>query len=251
MIKRLFWNIETSPNVGFFWRSGYRLNIQPDNILQERAIICICYKWEHEKKAHALQWDNGCDRKMLETFLPIAEEADELVAHNGDKFDLKWFQTRCLKHGLPPTNEKKTVDTLVIARRRFYFNSNKLDYIAKFLGLDGKDETDFGMWQDIVLNNCPRAMARMIKYCKRDVYLLEDVWRALSAYHKPKTHAGVAAGRDNWTCPHCASEKVSKSKTRHTTAGTVQHQMRCGECHRYYSISNKAFQDYLTLTTDK
>ena len=66
-IKRLFFDIETSPNIGLFWEAGYRKTISPDNIIKERAIICICYKWEHEEEVHSLTWDkNQNDKKMLE-----------------------------------------------------------------------------------------------------------------------------------------------------------------------------------------
>ena len=137
-IRRLICDAETSPNIGFFWRAGFRLSINHDNILHERAIICICYKWEGERTVHSLEWKKGDDKDLLKRFLKVALEADELVAHNGDKFDIKWFNTRCLKHGLEPPPIWKTVDTLVIARRRFYFNSNRLDYLGKYLLDEGK-----------------------------------------------------------------------------------------------------------------
>ena len=86
--KRLFFDIETSPNVGFFWQSGYKLNIPYTNIIKERAIICICYKWADEDKVYSLQWDkNQDDKTMLEKFMAVANEAHELVGHNGDRFD--------------------------------------------------------------------------------------------------------------------------------------------------------------------
>ena len=55
-IKRLFFDIETSPNIGLFWTSGYKLNISHDSIIKERAIICICYKWAGDDKIYSLQW---------------------------------------------------------------------------------------------------------------------------------------------------------------------------------------------------
>lgn len=244
-IRRLFWDLETSPNIGLFWRAGYKQNISYENIIQERAIICLCYKWEGSKKVHSLEWDRGDDRKLCEDFAPIIEEADEMVAHNGDKFDIKWYNTRHLVHGLPPIPIAKTVDTLVIARRRFYFNSNRLDYIAKFLGLKGKDRSEFDMWREILLRNCPKTMKRMVDYCKRDVVLLEKVYQRLSAYHREKTHVGVLAGGEKWSCPHCASENVKVHKTRHTAAGTIQKQMQCNDCHRYYTISETSHRKYL------
>jgi len=69
-IKRLFFDIETSPNIGLFWTAGYKLNIGHDNIIKERAIICICYKWAGEKEVHSLTWDNKQnDKSLLEKFV--------------------------------------------------------------------------------------------------------------------------------------------------------------------------------------
>ena len=243
-INRLIWDIETSPNIGLFWRAGYRLSIQPNAILQERAIICICYKWEGQKKVHSLKWDKGCDKRMLEKFLEVAEKADELVAHNGDKFDIKWFNTRCLIHGLKPPPIYKTVDTLVIARRRFYFNSNRLDYLGTLLFGSGKIRTSFDLWKNILLDNCPKAMKEMVKYCKEDVRLLERVWQTLEAYHRPKTHVGVLNGAEKWTCPYTGSHNVVKSKTVVSTAGTISHQMKNVETGKYYTINEKSYRDY-------
>ena len=126
-MKRLFWDIETSPNIGLFWSSGWKISIPPENIIKERAVICICYKWEHESIVRSLEWDKGDDFGMLEAFGDVIERSDEMVAHNGDDFDLRWFNGRRLIHGMSPIPTPKTVDTLKIARRRFYLNSNKLD----------------------------------------------------------------------------------------------------------------------------
>jgi hypothetical protein len=69
---RLFFDIETSPNIGFFWQSGYKLQVPYTNIIKERAIICICYKWENDKKVYSLNWDKDqCDKQMLIDFIKI------------------------------------------------------------------------------------------------------------------------------------------------------------------------------------
>jgi hypothetical protein len=244
-VRRLFWDIETSPNVVLSWRVGYKVQLDPSNILKERAIICIGWKWEGEKTVHALTWDQ-CqdDADMIRGFLEVANEADELVAHNGDRFDMGWFRTRCLFHKLTPLPDYKTVDTLQWARRLFYFNSNRLDYIAGFLGIGNKLSTGYGLWKSIVLDKDGAALAKMVRYCKHDVVLLEKVWARLKVAAKHKTHAAVLAGGESWQCPHCGSTNVVKSKTRITAAGTVQHQMKCNDCGGYYTISPVAFRKY-------
>jgi hypothetical protein len=247
-IRRLFWDIETSPNIVFSWRCGSKIFVSHDSIIRERAIICICYKWEDKKKVHALTWDDGDDRRLVQEFAAVMEEADEMVAHNGDHFDLRWFNARNLIHDLPPIPKAKTIDTLKIAQSQFYMNSNRLDYLGKILLGEGKIQTDFDLWQRIVLHDDEKALNEMVRYCKKDVELLERVWGKLRDYAPVKTHAAVLATGDpknRWMCPYCASGRVKKSKTRATATGMVQHQMHCRACGRYYTVADKVFTYYL------
>ena len=238
-IKRLFFDIETSPNIGLFWTAGYKLNIGHDNIIKERAIICICYKWAGEKEVHSLNWDaKQNDKSLLEKFIKIANEADELVGHNGDKYDLPWVRTRCLYHGISLFPSYNTIDTLKYARSKFKFNSNKLDYIAQFLGLGAKISTGFNLWKDIVLNSDKKAMEQMVTYCKGDVVLLEKVYNKLAPHFPEKTHVS----EDKADCPTCGSSKWSFSKRRMSALGTTRVQMQCKKCGRYHTVSEKTYE---------
>ena len=244
-LKRLFWDIETSPNLGFFWKPGYKVRIPPANIVQEKAIICICWKWEGHKRVFSLTWDKGNDKTMVQQFMGVAAEADELVAHNGDGFDIKWFNTQCLQHGVQPLPGPKTIDTLTIARRRFYLNSNSLDYLAQLLLGRGKHSVPYETWKAIVLENDPKSLVTMVDYCKEDVRIVEEVWEKLSPFHTPKTHAGVFEGKPKWSCAHCGSFRTRRNKRRVTAKGTEQHTMVCKDCKKYYTISDRSYRDYL------
>ena len=120
-VKRLFFDIETSPNVVFSWNVGYKLMIPPDNILKERAIICICWKWAGEAKVHELHWDNGDDKELLVKFSEILNSADEIIGHNSDNYDIKWIRTRCIFHGIPLFPDYTQIDTLKLAKAGFRF----------------------------------------------------------------------------------------------------------------------------------
>ncbi len=149
--KRLYFDIEVSPNIGFFWTSGYKLNITTESIIKERAIICICYKWEDDKEVYALQWDSKqCDKRMLQKFIEVANTASEIIGHNGDKFDMAWVRTRCLLHGITMFPSYTTIDTLKVARSKFRFNSNKLNYIADYLGIGTKIKTEYSLWKEYI-----------------------------------------------------------------------------------------------------
>ena len=245
---RMFWDIETSPNIMFSWRCGSKIKLDYHNIIQERAIICICWKWEGKKRIYSLTWDEGDDKEMIEKFSEEVKRADELVAHNGDRFDLRWFNARRLYHDMDPIPASTTVDTLKIARKHFYFNSNRLDYLANLLLGEGKIKTEFDLWKNIVLKNDQTALKKMVQYCKKDVAILERVWEKLRDYELPKTHAGVAkagVSRDRWTCPHCGSEDVKQNKKRTSARGIVSYSMKCRECWRYYAIADSVHTAYV------
>lgn len=229
--RRLFIDIETSPNIGLFWQAGYKQRIDYSNIIKERQIICICYKWEDEKEVYSLDWGKKqCDKKLLTDFIQIANQADELVAHNGDKFDLPWIRGRCVYHQIDMFPTYSSIDTLKISRNKFRFNSNRLDYIAKYLGIGGKIKTEFNLWKDIVLDHSEKALQDMIKYCKRDVVLLEKVYNRIKSHSEPKMHYGVIFGQDRTSCRECGCDELVKIKTRTTATGLKKSIFKCKEC---------------------
>lgn len=238
--RRLYFDIETSPNVGLFWQAGYKQKIDYANIIKERAIICICYKWEDEKQVYSLQWDRKQnDKKMLESFIEIANQASEMVGHNGDKFDLAWIRTRCAFHQIEMFPTYVTIDTLKVSRQKFRFNSNRLNYIAQFLGIGQKIKTEFNLWKEICLNNSKTAMDKMVKYCKQDVILLEKVYKKLRVHMEPKTHYGVLFGQDRGSCPECGSDDLVKAGSRVTKTGLKKIQFKCKTCGAYHLKTDK------------
>lgn len=251
--KRLFFDIETSPNIGFFWQSGYKLNVPYSNIIKERAIICICYKWEDDDKVYSLNWDKDQDDKsMLEKFITVANEANELVGHNGDRFDLPWIRTRCLFHRIPCFPNYTTLDTLKQSRSKFRFNSNTLNYISQYLGVGEKSETGgFDLWKDIVLNNSQTAMKTMVEYCKNDVIILEKVFHHLKNYVPHKSHFGVLSTGEKSSCPECGSEDLRYSKTRYSAAGTPRIQVQCNDCHKYHTVANRTYEGIVTKQLER
>jgi DNA polymerase elongation subunit (family B) len=237
-LKRLYFDIETSPNVVYSWTIGYNLNVGYQNIIKERAIICICYKWEHENKVHSLHWNKGDDYEMIHQFYKIIMDADEIVGHNSDKFDIKWFKTRCLYHGIRNMPSITSIDTLKIARKEFKFNSNRLDYIGQILKVGKKIDTGgFELWKKIIENNDPTALNKMIKYCCNDVLLLERVFKKLENYVSAKTHVGVLRGHDKHTCPKCGNNDLAYCKKRITATGVLKIQKQCKKCGAYASFA--------------
>jgi len=233
--KRLFFDIETSPNIGFFWQAGYEIDVDTHNIITERAIICICWKWEGDKQIYSLKWDNNQnDKKMIQEFVKVMHDADEVVGHNGDRFDIRWIRTRAILHKIDFPPKIISIDTLKNCRSLFKMNSNKLDYVAQYLGIGRKIDTGgFDTWRKIILDKDAQALKHMIEYCKNDVVILEKLWNRLNPYVNPKTHAG------NYTneCPECGKVKLKISKTIKLASGYTRHQMKCSDCGKYHTLT--------------
>jgi len=257
--KRLFYDIETSFEIGKFWRPSWKAVIKHSDVLIESAIICISYKWEGQKKTYSLQWDEGCDKDLLTEFMKIALEADEVIAHNGDNFDEKIIRTRCLYHSIPCPPRFKSLDTLKKARSHFKMDSNALEFMAKRLTGEGKTPMEYEDWNLICLPLIPKhlgykvdlpksyykALKKMVKYCEVDVQKLEEVFHHIQPYISHNTNVSVVLGGEKYECPKCTSEDAYHTKTRVTATGIKKAQMKCKNCNSYYTISNKAYMDQL------
>lgn len=246
-LKRLYLDIETSPNIVWTYSIGYKLNIGYEQIIKERAIVCCCYKWADKDDVHVLKWSKKCsDREIVKKIGEIINEADEVVAHNGDRFDLKWLRTRALLHGVYFPAYIKSIDTLKKVRGNFLFNSNRLDYLSKVTGGAGK--LDYGgikTLQKIYLHNDRKALDEYIEYCKVDVLELERVYNVLAPYLKQSTHYGVQIGNEKYSCPKCGGVHLHSKAWDVSAAGIKKKRMQCVGCGYQFRISLTDHKNYL------
>lgn len=241
-IKRLFFDVETSyylvPTFQF-----WKVNINPDHIIREKKIICICYKWQYEDVVHRLVWDGKQDdTKVIKDFIQVIKHADEIVAHNGDKFDMKELRTRAILTENLMFPVYRTLDTLKKTRQYFRFASNKLDYLGKVLNLGRKlDHEGMQLWIDVCEHKNKESLQKMVEYCEQDVILLEDVYHAISPYIYHNTNFAVLKGGKKWHCPECASENTQLSHTDATAMGIIRRHMKCNDCRKFFKISNRTY----------
>lgn len=231
--KILIYDIETCHNIvaAFQLKVDY---IHPQNILQERHLVSVAWKWLGEKVVHSFSLlddpkrfaknphdDTAICLKLHQLF----SEADIIVAHNGDKFDKKIVEGRMFINGLDPLPQLTTIDTLKVARKRFNLNAYNLNYLGKILGIGSKIHVDNTLWLQ-VLNSDVEAIKKMVKYNKGDIVLLEKVFLKLRPYitNIPTFHDGHRC-----TKPGCGSKKLqSRGVARNATR--VYQRFQCQVC---------------------
>jgi hypothetical protein len=195
----LFLDIESSPNIVTSWRIGSKINLGHDNVIKERRILCCAWKWNYDKQLYDSRSKGSSDKLLVAKVFRELRRADAVCAHNGDRFDLPYLRARGIHHGLKPPKPIKQIDTLKIARKVGYFNSNKLDYLGQFLGVGKKIKTDFGLWLEC-LRGDKKAMDKMVRYNKQDVVLLEKVFNKLKLYAPKETTLYGSWGNPPGSC---------------------------------------------------
>ena len=251
--KRLFYDIETSFCQGHFWRPGHSQNILPHQITDYAKIISIHWKWEGDKKVKHLHWglDEQCDKKILEKFIPLMDQADEIITHNGKRFDTPWIRTRALFHKIPMRHTYNEVDTYKACKKYLNLPSNSLKEVCKYYGLEAKkDAGGIQTWIDVIYKKSPKALEHLLYYGDGDIDSLEAVFNKLLPYIKPNLHYGKLRGGEKFCCPECGTNEIVKNKTYATAQGTISHYMLCNNnlCKGYrnsYKINNKTYQEWL------
>jgi uncharacterized protein YprB with RNaseH-like and TPR domain len=193
-------------------------------------IICISWTWLGEKKTHvASLHEFGVDESILIGILwNLFDQADIIIAHNGDKFDIKKSTAKFIEYNLSPPSTYKTVDTLKVARRYFKFNSNRLNDLGEHLKLGKKVKTGgFDLWLGCMAGK-EESWRLMEKYNKQDVILLEKVYLKLRPFMTNHPNMNVY-NETTHNCPICSSNKMQKRGYAHTRTTKYQ-RWQCLKC---------------------
>ena len=237
--KILLFDIETTPMPVWFWDFGKQYvpytNLVRDDAGEQRFwyVLSWAAKWLYDDNtiSDVLTPEEAVgrdDKRILESIWKMLDEADIVVAHNGDRFDIRKLNARFILNGMSPPSPYKSIDTLKIARKEFAFSSNKQDFLTKTFGVSEKLKTEFQLWIDCMDGNKER-LAEMLKYNERDVIGLEQVYLKLRPYIKNHPNLGVLM--DDNVCPSCGSKNLKPSDATYFTSSNEFPVFRCGGCH--------------------
>lgn len=239
--KILFYDIETSPLKAWVWSCGKQVirHGQLDKNYCRWGIICVTYCWNDGKPAQSIDWGYGEQDSgaVVKEFDNIIKQADWTIGKNSDLFDTRMINAVRMFAGLPgmPEWTKYKDDLEVQMRRYFRLPSQSLDYISGQLGYGGKIKMEMQDWIDICEKNKggEKALAKMIKYGKKDVVDTRALWNRLSEHFEPKFNMATYLNA-KLVCKYsdCGSSELRKDGVR-IGAKTRYQEYRCKKCKRY------------------
>ena len=228
-------DLENSPIIGAAWE------MWDTDILwieQDWYLLSYSVKWlggKHYTKTLTdfplFKREKNNDRDLVKSLWKVFDEAEILVAHNGNAFDIKKAHARFITHNLPPHSPFVAVDTLSEARKIAKFSSNKLDSVCATLGIGHKlPNTGKDLWKRCMKGD-RRAFEEMREYNAHDVVLLEKLYLHLRPWMK--THPNLRLFDGKVGCPICGSQSVQRRGVEHKLTYDVQ-RLSCNSCGKNY-----------------
>lgn len=234
-LKILFFDVETAPLLSFVWRPTQDW-IPPEMIIDDYFLLTWAAKWREDDKIYSMRLTSreakkGDDKRIVEGLAEMIREADIVVAHNINRFDIPRVNTRLALLGIEPLDPVRTIDTLPLARKNFSFAHNKLDYLAEKFGYGNKMDTDFELWEGAYHGEV-KALKYMAEYNRQDVVLLQDVFEAMLPYARGVPRLVRAEYEREHACPFCGSHDLQKRGFYETNASVFQ-RWQCNVCKKY------------------
>lgn len=248
-MRILFWDIEMRPNEGYFW-SLWPEAIPTIQLKTAQRPMSWAARWNDQKRVHYMDERDGY-QAMLDGIWTLLDEADAVVSWNGKGFDSKHMRTAFTMAGMKPPSPFREIDLMQAVKSQMKFQSNKLDFVAKELGVGQKIVHDgfqlwldcmgipdydpmTASWDDIVAAReaaqarMDAAWKKMRQYNIHDVNLLVDLYDILLPWIP--NHPSVSLINGVWDgCTQCGSTDVQKRGFSYTNAGVFQ-RYRCNSC---------------------
>jgi hypothetical protein len=240
-IRVLRIDIETAPNLAYVW-GLFKETVVIDRLIEPGYTLCYAAQWEGEEEmlfdsVHQSPMDD-----MLSDLHDLLEEADVVVHYNGKKFDMPVINREFVKHGFLPPSPYQQIDLYHTVRRNFRFASNKLDFVARELGLGAKvQHKGMDLWKDCMATmdydfgeQCPehieQAWKEMQQYNEQDVVLLGRLYERLQPWVPNHPNRALFMDVDaDPACPSCGSSDVRFKGYKHTRTMRYK-QYQCNDC---------------------
>lgn len=236
--KVLLLDIETSPILAHVW-GLWENNVALNQIEREWFVLSWSAKWlgspeseimyADQRNAKDIEDDSGILKKIWK----LLDEADVVVGQNSKKFDIKKLNARFIMHGFQPPSSFKQIDTLSLAKKYFFFTSNKLEWMSgklckKYKKLVDKKFPGFTLWTECLKKN-QAAFKEMERYNKLDVLSLEELYNRLIPWDGNNTvNFNLYNNSSDYVCK-CGSTELKRNGYAYTSSSKFQ-RYKCKSC---------------------
>lgn len=228
-MKTLILDIETAPHKVYAW-GLWNQNISIHDIEEPGYTLCFAAKWKGSKKIIFDSIFQSTPLEMIEHAWELLNEADAVIHYNGNKFDIPTLNAEYLKYEIIPPDPSRHIDLYRVVKKNFRLPSNKLDYVARWLGIPGKvQHKGITLWHQCMEGD-PKAWKLMENYNKQDVNMLEPIYERLLPWIA--THPNLALYDEKTLepmCTNCGSTHLHKKGIETTKVGAYQ-RYRCTDC---------------------
>jgi hypothetical protein len=225
-------DIETKPNLAYVW-GIWQQNVLPSGMVEPSEIISYAAKQLGRKRTYYRDERQGVKR-MLRGLWKILDDADVIIGHNSDKFDLKLIRAALLREGFKPPSPFLQIDTLKIARKEFKFARNSLSALAKELGVSQKSEhkkfPGIKLWTECLKGN-EDAWKEMKAYNIQDVLVTEEVYMKLRPWSS--SHPNLSKPDGSCSCAVCGHNEVQYRGYYTSRVGVTYRRFVCKSCNSW------------------
>jgi uncharacterized protein YprB with RNaseH-like and TPR domain len=237
----LFYDIETTPLLGYTWRQ-YDTNIIAGGLVQDWKLATVAWAWG-DGKVRSLPGEYPNDSVLVDLTWELFDQADIVVAHNGNSFDQRKARARMIAaEKLPPTPYHE-VDTMREAKKVGSWTSAGLAYLVEHLSLEHKLQSGgFQTWLGYMAGD-RKATNQLLTYNEGDVVSLRELYYRLRPW-MTTGHPNLGLWHEGQlVCTNCASPDVVRRGYQQTRVSRFQRYV-CNNCGKWSRVRTRESQRF-------
>lgn len=232
--KILFYDIETALAISYHF-NHWKTNITRKHKIKPSHMLSHAWQWglDGVVEGSILTVDEVLrrdDERIVHECWHLLNNCDILVAHNAKSFDVKKVNGFFLKYGLKPPSPYKVYDTLSVCKRKFALDFNNLAFVAEYLGVEQKIDTDIDLWIGCAEGQ-QESLDEMLEYNIGDITTLVGVFKKLVVWDNDGVNMALFNQSTDVACPHCSGDDIRALDGRFVYTAQRKYQAyRCGGC---------------------
>lgn len=233
--KILFFDIETAPETAYIWKR-FDTTVGQSQVKEPGYLLCISWAWMGEAPQtlgiyNGRSWKRGDrrdDSQVVKKAHELFDEADIIVGHNVERFDIATLNARFVKYNLPPPSPFKVCDTYKLLKKYFNMPSRSLESASVYFGIEIKEKQPFSLWRDC-MDGVAEAWERLLTYCAHDVTVVRQLYYKLLPFANQHPNQNQYTLETIPVCPKCASTNIEQ-KGISKTATNAYNRFQCQDC---------------------